>query len=73
MHHPVAGDLELTGEALELPGDAGLSIITYTVEPATPSAQALQFLSSWANADATKVSAESSRSSTTHEATRLTE
>ena len=39
MHHPVAGDLELTGEALELPGDTGLTIITYTVEPATPSAQ----------------------------------
>ena len=36
MHHPVAGDLELTGEALELPGDTGLTIITYTVEPATP-------------------------------------
>src|SRR6476659_6914487 len=48
MHHPVAGDLELTGEALDLPGDAGLTIITYTVEPATSSAQALQFLSSWA-------------------------
>ena len=36
MHHPVVGDLELTGEALELPGDAGLTIITYTVEPSTP-------------------------------------
>lgn len=73
MHHPVAGNLELTGEALELPGDAGLSIITYTVEPASPSAQALQFLSSWADADASEVSADSSRSSTTHEAARLTE
>jgi len=48
MHHPVAGLLELTGEALELPGDAGLTIITYTVEPATPSSEALQFLSNWA-------------------------
>ena len=38
MHHPVVGELELTGEALELPGDTGLTIITYTVEPATPSA-----------------------------------
>ena len=42
MHHPVAGALELTGEALELPGGTGLTIITYTVEPASPSAQALQ-------------------------------
>jgi hypothetical protein len=49
MQHPVAGALELTGEALELPGDTGLTIITYTVEPGTPSAQALQFLSSWAD------------------------
>ena len=49
MHHPVVGDLELTGEALELPGDAGLTIITYTVEPATASAEALQFLSNWAS------------------------
>ena len=53
MHHPVAGDLELTGEALELPGDTGLTIITYTVEPATPSAQALQFLSNWADEEVT--------------------
>jgi hypothetical protein len=47
MHHPVAGDLELTGEALVLPGDSGLTIITYTVEPASSSAEALQFLSTW--------------------------
>lgn len=51
MHHPVAGELELTGEALELPGDTGLTLITYTVEPATSSAQALQFLSNWANGE----------------------
>ena len=49
MHHPVAGELELTGAALVLPGDAGLTLITYTVEPATSSAQALQFLASWAS------------------------
>ena len=48
MHHPIVGDLELTGEALELPGDDGLTIITYTVEPGTASAEALQFLISWA-------------------------
>jgi transcriptional regulator with XRE-family HTH domain len=47
MRHPVVGDIELTGEALELPGDAGLTIIAYTVEPASPSEQALAFLSSW--------------------------
>lgn len=47
MHHEVAGDLELTGEALHLPGDSGLTIITYTFEPASPTEQALAFLDSW--------------------------
>jgi hypothetical protein len=52
MHHPVAGELELTGETLVLPGVAGLTLITYTVEPTTSSAQALQFLASWAGEQA---------------------
>lgn len=47
MHHPIAGDLELTGEALEFPGDPDLTIITYTCEPASPTEQALTFLASW--------------------------
>jgi hypothetical protein len=47
MNHPVVGQLELTGEALELPGDAGLAIITYTVEPNSASEHALDFLASW--------------------------
>jgi transcriptional regulator with XRE-family HTH domain len=48
LHHPVAGDLELTYEALELPADAGLTMITYTAEPASASQEALDFLASWA-------------------------
>ncbi|GIF45967.1 helix-turn-helix protein [Asanoa ferruginea] len=52
MHHPIAGDLELTGEALQLPGDPGLTIITYTCEPASPSAEALTFLASWSAREA---------------------
>jgi transcriptional regulator with XRE-family HTH domain len=51
LHHPVVGDLELTGEALDLPGDPGLTIITYTVEPASSSEQALGFLASWSGQD----------------------
>jgi transcriptional regulator with XRE-family HTH domain len=47
MRHPAAGELELTGEALTLPGDHGLTIITYTVEPHSASEQALNFLASW--------------------------
>jgi hypothetical protein len=58
MHHPVAGDLELTGEALHLPGDPGLFIITYTFEPASPTAQALAFLDSWSTRETTAGSAE---------------
>jgi transcriptional regulator with XRE-family HTH domain len=48
LHHPVAGDLELTYEALELPADPGLTMITYTAEPASASQDALDFLASWA-------------------------
>jgi MmyB-like transcription regulator ligand binding domain len=47
LRHPAAGELELTGEALTLPADHGLTIITYTVEPHSPSEQALNFLASW--------------------------
>jgi transcriptional regulator with XRE-family HTH domain len=47
FHHSVVGELELTGEAVELPGDPGLRMIVYTVEPGSPSEQALAFLSSW--------------------------
>jgi len=60
MLHPVAGPLTLTGEALELPGDTGLTIITYTGEPATPSAQALQFLGNWASEQSPEPSRRSS-------------
>jgi len=47
FRHPVAGELELTGEALDLPGDPGLRLVTYTVEPNSPSEQAIGFLSNW--------------------------
>jgi transcriptional regulator with XRE-family HTH domain len=52
MHHAIAGDLELTGEALQLPGDPELTIITYTFEPASPTEQALAFLASWSPREA---------------------
>lgn len=52
LRHPVVGELELTGEALLLPGDLGLIIITYTVEPNSPSEQALHFLASWSTGQA---------------------
>lgn len=46
LHNSTVGDLQLTGEAMELPGD-GLTIITYTAEPDSPAAEALRFLANW--------------------------
>ena len=43
----MVGDLEPTYEALELPADAGLTIITYTAEPGSAAQDALSFLASW--------------------------
>ncbi|XVX21205.1 helix-turn-helix transcriptional regulator [Actinomycetota bacterium] len=44
LHHPVVGDLELTGEALTLPGEDDLWIVVYLAEPASPSQDALDHL-----------------------------
>ena len=48
VHHPVAGDLELTYEAMEIPTDPGLTVLVYTAEPDSPTQEALNFLVSWA-------------------------
>jgi transcriptional regulator with XRE-family HTH domain len=47
FHHRVVGDLELDYETLELPGDEGLALTTYTAAAASTSHQALRFLASW--------------------------
>ena len=54
LRHPVVGELELTGEALVPPGDHGLILIIYTVEPHSPSEQALHFLASWSTQQAAR-------------------
>ncbi len=48
LHHPVAGDLDLTYEAFGLPSEPGLTMLVCTAEPGTPTAEALGFLASWA-------------------------
>jgi transcriptional regulator with XRE-family HTH domain len=48
LHHPIVGDLDLTYEAFDLPGDPGLRMLVYTAEPASPTADALNLLASWA-------------------------
>ena len=49
FHHPVVGDLTLDFETLDLPGDPGQKVLTYSAEPGSPSAHALQLLASWAS------------------------
>jgi transcriptional regulator with XRE-family HTH domain len=48
VHHPVVGDLHLSFEAMDLPADAGLSIVVYSAEPESASEDALSLLASWA-------------------------
>jgi transcriptional regulator with XRE-family HTH domain len=52
FHHPVVGELELSYNRLELPGDPGLTIVAYTAEPGSKSADAFGFLASWAATEA---------------------
>ncbi len=48
VHHPAVGRLELTYDTLQLPADPGLTMLVYTAEPGTPSADNLALLASWA-------------------------
>jgi transcriptional regulator with XRE-family HTH domain len=48
FHHPEVGDLEVTYDGFELPGEPGLLVVTYSVEDGTESADRLSILSSWA-------------------------
>jgi transcriptional regulator with XRE-family HTH domain len=47
LHNRIVGDIDLTGDALELAGD-GLVIIAYTAKPDSRAAEQLAFLASWA-------------------------
>lgn len=46
LHNPLVGDIELTGDSLELPGE-GLTLIAYTAEPGSHAQEQLDFLTSW--------------------------
>lgn len=46
--HPEVGDLELSYDVFEMPGEPGLSIGTYTATPGSPSADKLALLASGA-------------------------
>ena len=48
LHHPVVGDLDLNFESAELTSQPGLTLVVYTADPGTSSADALKLLASWA-------------------------
>ncbi|MET8883749.1 helix-turn-helix domain-containing protein [Streptomyces rubiginosohelvolus] len=47
VRHPLAGDLTLSYETLNLPDDEEQHLVTYHAEPGSESAQALRLLASW--------------------------
>ncbi|MFC7621501.1 helix-turn-helix domain-containing protein [Microlunatus sp. GCM10028923] len=47
LHNRAVGDIELTGNALELPAD-GLVLIAYTAAPGSPAEDQLHLLATWA-------------------------
>lgn len=46
LHNRLVGDIELTGNALEIPGD-DLTMIVYTADVGSPAADQLQLLAAW--------------------------
>jgi transcriptional regulator with XRE-family HTH domain len=61
IHHPTVGDLDLDYEALDLVAEQGLTLITYTAKPNSPTAQALAFLASWTHEAPVGVGTETSQ------------
>ncbi|KQQ50543.1 helix-turn-helix domain-containing protein [Plantibacter sp. Leaf314] len=49
FHHPIVGALTLTYEELAVTAEDGLSLLVYTAEPGSPSAERLQLLANWAS------------------------
>jgi transcriptional regulator with XRE-family HTH domain len=46
LFNPLVGEIELTGDSLDLPGE-GLTLIAYTAEPDSHAQEQLDFLTSW--------------------------
>jgi len=49
--HPVVGDLVLAYEELAVTAEPGHVLMVYTAEPASPSAERLRLLASWARTE----------------------
>jgi transcriptional regulator with XRE-family HTH domain len=52
LRHPVVGELELSFEAMELAAEPGVSIVTYSAEPGSRSAEGLSLLATLVATDA---------------------
>ncbi|MEU4644646.1 hypothetical protein [Micromonospora sp. NPDC023814] len=50
LRHPLVGEITLTFNELDLPGDPGLSMKAYTAEPGSASEEKLRLLASWSTA-----------------------
>jgi hypothetical protein len=50
LHNSVIGDIELTGDSLELPGE-GLTIVAYTAAAGSAAEEKLALLASWQRTD----------------------
>ena len=48
LHHPVAGDLDLTFEQMDLSNDRGLALLAFSAAPGSPSSDGLRLLATWA-------------------------
>ncbi|MGO2665709.1 helix-turn-helix transcriptional regulator [Mycetocola reblochoni] len=48
FHHPEVGELEADYDVLDVPGEPGLSLTTYTAPAGTPTAEKFALLASWA-------------------------
>jgi transcriptional regulator with XRE-family HTH domain len=46
-HHPLVGDLTFGFESFEVPTDPELTMLVYTVQPGSPTQEALRILESW--------------------------
>jgi transcriptional regulator with XRE-family HTH domain len=53
LHHPLVGDLTLDYVVLAVEGDPDQTLVIYTPEPASPSAEALSILASWTGTSTT--------------------
>lgn len=61
FHHPIAGDLTVAFESLAILGDSEQMLVTYTAEPNSPSAQALNLLGSWISTHSSDMGSVSAR------------